>query len=272
MISPGAWVGSEEGTWERLATGCASQSPGWQWRPHSWGQPCLLYSQQSAHVHPWFWAHAMVSWEPSPCHPLPACGVRSCAQTAPHGSESCRSSSSVISAFRESHGPEHPGARPRGTSWLLKTLPLCPGQSQTRTDKDMPGASSLGWAAAPGWLPHLRLGWQAQLSATRRTLQESQQTEGLSPGGRGDDTILTPRSRTLQPGPPGGGQWRSEEAGLTSLRRPGQSHPANPGPRLAPPADAASREPGATGGACTSSSEVETMFAVDVCRLMCGKR
>lgn len=107
VIPPGAWVGSEEGTWERLAVGCMYQSPTLpgtkdldiRGRPTKCLGPSLalvtcdgLVGAQPCHLRPaWrasFWQHSGL--------PLRAI----------HGS------SSEVSTFRVSHEPEHPGLRP----------------------------------------------------------------------------------------------------------------------------------------------------------------
>lgn len=87
---------------------------------------------------------------------------------------------------------------------------------------------------------------------------------GVVPRGKRGRRHPNPTEQNVSTRAPGGGPRGSEDAGLTSR--------ASPGPRLALPADAASREPGAPGGARTSLSEMETMVLVNVCRLMCGKR
>lgn len=85
VISPGAWVGSEEGKWERLAMGCTSQSLAGSGDLTPGGSPACSTANKvpmavlgSGHT---LWSHG---------NPGPAIcsGVWSCAQTAPHGSES----------------------------------------------------------------------------------------------------------------------------------------------------------------------------------------
>lgn len=160
--------------------------------------------------------------------------------------------------------PEHPGpglteAHGQATRHipLIKGRPLdcgfLPPAKPEETQQGCGGGVLRGAGGAPEGLPRPGLRWQAQLSATRRTLQESHQDRGASLGGERGGTTPTWGAEHLKQGPRGVGQQvrlrhsRLAPATQTAWSRAGPQAPAPRWPVLAHPG---SWEPPA--GAATS--------------------